>query len=146
MGSRRRGLERERRLTIRLRPGSLSPMRATAVLLGAVLLAALAGCGSGGIDAPFTGASVTLRAIGIAWEPTSLTLPANTPLRIVLQNDDEGIPHNVRVFQGEQVFGTSPTVTGIATTEVRFGPLPAARYQFTCEVHPNMIGTLVVTP
>jgi plastocyanin len=121
-------------------------MRATAMLLLAVLLAALAGCGSGGTDAPFTGASVTLRAIGIAWEPTSLTLPANTPLRIVLQNDDEGIPHNVRVFQGERVFGTSPTVNGIATTEIRFGPLPAARYQFTCEVHPNMVGTLVVTP
>jgi plastocyanin len=121
-------------------------MRPTAVLL-AVLLAALAGCGSGGgIEGPFTGASVTLRAVGIAWEPTSLTLPANTPLRIVLQNDDEGIPHNVRVFQGEQVFGTSPTVRGIATTEVRFGPLPAARYQFVCDVHPDMIGTLVVTP
>ena len=121
-------------------------MRPTAVLL-AVFLAALAGCGSGGgIEEPFTGASVTLRAVGVAWEPTSLAMPANTPLRIVLQNDDEGIPHNVRVFQGEQVFGTSPTVRGIATTEVRFGPLPAARYQFVCDVHPDMIGTLVVTP
>ena len=121
-------------------------MRPTAVLL-AVLLAALAGCGSGGgIEGPFMGASVTLRAVGIAWEPASLTMPANTPLRIVLQNDDEGIPHNVRVFQGEQVFGTSPTVRGIATTEVRFGPLPAARYQFVCNLHPDMIGTLVVTP
>ncbi len=121
-------------------------MRATAMLLLAALLAALAGCGAGGTDAPFTGASVTLRAVGIAWEPTSLTLPAGTPLRIVLQNDDEGIPHNVRVFQGERTFGTSPTVTGIETTEVRFGPLTAARYQFVCDVHPNMIGTLVVTP
>ena len=121
-------------------------MRPTAVLL-VVLLAALAGCGSGGgIEGPFTGASVTLRAVGVAWEPTSLTMPANTPLRIVLQNDDEGIPHNVRVFQGEQVFGTSPTVRGIATTEIRFGPLPAARYQFVCDVHPDMIGTLVITP
>jgi plastocyanin len=121
-------------------------MRATAVLLAAVLLAALAGCGSSGIDAPFTGVSVTLRAADLAFEPTLLTLPANTPLRIVLQNDDEGIPHNVRVFQGDQTFGTSSTVTGIATAEVRFGPLPAARYQFTCDLHPNMVGTLVVTP
>jgi plastocyanin len=29
---------------------------------------------------------------------------------------------------------------------VRFGPLSAARYQFACDVHPSMIGTLVVTP
>ena len=92
------------------------------------------------------GAEATLRAVGIAFEPTSLTLPANTPLRIVFQNDDEGIPHNVRVFQGEQTFGTSPTITGIATTEVRFGPLPASRYQFVCDTHPDMIGTLIVTP
>jgi plastocyanin len=37
-------------------------------------------------------------------------------------------------------------VSGPATTEVRFGPLAPARYQFTCEVHPNMLGTLIVTP
>lgn len=123
-------------------------MRAIVMILVAALLAALAGCGGsgGGIEEPFAGASVTLRAVAIAWEPTSLELPAGTPLRIVLQNDDEGIPHNVRVFQGEQTFGTSPTVNGIATTEVRFGPLSAARYQFICDLHPNMIGTLVVTP
>ena len=37
-------------------------------------------------------------------------------------------------------------MTGPATTEVRFGPLPPATYQFMCTVHPNMLGTLTVTP
>lgn len=116
-------------------------------LLGLALAVAIAGCGGGtGPEAPFIGAEATLRAVALAFEPGELTLPAGTPLRIVLHNDDEGIPHNVRVFQGEQAFGTSPTVTGPDRTEVRFGPLPASRYQFACEVHPNMIGTLIVTP
>ena len=37
-------------------------------------------------------------------------------------------------------------MTGPATTEVRFGPLVPGSYQFMCTVHPNMLGTLTVTP
>ena len=37
-------------------------------------------------------------------------------------------------------------MTGPATTEVRFGPLAPGDYQFMCTVHPNMLGTLTVTP
>jgi plastocyanin len=112
-----------------------------------VLTVLVAGCGSGSsIDAPFDGATAELRADNLAFEPGELTLPAGVPLRIVLDNLDEGIPHDVRVFQGEQELGKSAIVTGPARTEVRFGPLTAARYQFTCDVHPSMIGTLVVTP
>ena len=118
-----------------------------AVLAAAVLAVLVGGCGSGSsIDAPFTGATAQLRADNVAFEPAELTLPAGVPLRIVLDNADEGIPHNVRVFQGEQELGKSPIVTGPARTEVRFGPLEPARYQFVCDVHPSMIGTLVVTP
>ncbi|MEW6225535.1 MAG: cupredoxin domain-containing protein [Chloroflexota bacterium] len=122
--------------------------RPVVAALAAVLLGALVGgCGSGDpIGGPFTGATAQLRAENVAFEPAELTLPAGVALRIVLDNTDEGIPHNVRVFQGELELGRSPTVTGFARTEVRFGPLEPARYQFACDVHPSMIGTLVVTP
>jgi plastocyanin len=120
-------------------------VEALAALLAVAVL--VAGCGSGSsIDAPFAGAAAELRADSLAFEPAELTLPAGVPLRIVLDNLDQGIPHNVRVFQGELELGKSPIVTGPARAEVRFGPLSAARYQFTCDVHPSMIGTLVVTP
>jgi CNT family concentrative nucleoside transporter len=92
-----------------------------------VLLAAvLAGCGSGGIDAPFTGASVTLRAVGIAWEPTSLTLPANAPLRIVLQNDDERLRRQARMYSDGKSAALRTTNDGDGGEErVGFGAVRA---------------------
>lgn len=115
-------------------------------LVALVLL--LAGCGadSPAEQLPFTGAEVSVRAVNIAFEPAELKLPPGVPLRIVLDDADDGILHNVRVFQGDRELGKSPMVTGPGRTEVRFGPLPSARYQFTCDVHPNMIGTLIVAP
>lgn len=109
--------------------------------------AVLAGCGSTTADVlPFVGQTASVTAINITFDPVALTLPAGGPLRIVLDNQDSGVPHNVKVIAGDREVGKSPIVTGPATTEVRFGPLPPASYQFICEVHPNMLGTLVVTP
>jgi plastocyanin len=64
----------------------------------------------------------------------------------VLDNRDAGVPHDIKVFQGGTTIGQSPAVTGPATTEVRIGPLAPGSYQFMCTVHPNMLGTLTVTP
>ena len=115
--------------------------------LGIAATAALAGCGSTATDAlPFVGQTATVTAVNIAFDPVELALPAGGPLRIVLDNQDSGVPHNVKVFLGDREIAKSPIVTGPATTEVRFGPLPPASYQFICDVHPNMLGTLVVSP
>jgi plastocyanin len=125
--------------------------RPRSIVVGLVALAVaagvVAGCGSAaGSLTPFVGSEATVRAVNVAFEPTEITLPAGAPLRIVLDNQDGGVPHNVKVLQGDLELGKSPTVTGPAQTEVRFGPLAAARYQFVCDVHPNMIGTLIVGP
>lgn len=122
--------------------------RTMLVALACALTVALAGaCEAGSpVQPPFVGASVVVQAANIAFAPTEITLPAGTPLRIVLDNQDAGIPHDIRVFQGDREIAKSATVSGPAQTEVRFGPLPAARYQFACDVHPSMVGTLIVTP
>ena len=119
-------------------------VRQSAALALATLL--LAACGSTPDAGPFAGKSADVTAVNVAFDPAEITLPTGVPLRIVLDNQDVGVPHNVRVFTGDQEIAKSPTVSGPATTEVRFGPLAPARYQFTCEVHPNMLGTLIVTP
>lgn len=77
----------------------------------------------------------------LAFQPTSLTIKADTPTDIVLDNQ-ESAPHNIAikdaagatVFKGEVV--TSTKVTNAVPA------LPAGQYTFWCEVHPNMTGTL----
>ncbi len=118
------------------------PLRVLGVLSA---LAIAGGCAAAPPDAgPFGGPSATVRAVSVSYDPGEISLPGGVQVRIVLDNQDSGVPHDVRVIQGDRVFGTSPVVTGPATTEVRFGPLTPARYQYVCTVHPNMIGTLVI--
>lgn len=97
------------------------------------------------VSQPFEGAQVTITAVNITFDPVEVTLPSGTPLRIILDNQDAGVPHDIRVFQGDHEIARSPVVAGPGTTEVRFGPLPPARYQFQCTIHPSMLGTLIVT-
>jgi len=114
----------------------LAAVVALALLLGA--------CTSAPPLASFTGQTITVVAVGIAFQPNVIQLPAGRPLRIVLDNQDSGVPHDVHVFQGDTDYGTSSTVTGPGQTEVRFGPLTPGTYQFACTVHPAMTGTLTI--
>ncbi len=84
----------------------------------------------------------------IAFQPTTLTAPADTPFQIELDNQDASIPHNVAVHEG------SPTGPEVFAGEVFPGPakkvydvppLAAGTYGFICTVHPaTMTGTLTV--
>jgi plastocyanin len=117
-------------------------------MLPVVLGAAILGCGGGSAATlgPFSGAEVTVQAVDIQFEPGEIQLPAGQPLRIVLDNRDAGVPHDIGVRQDGRDLGTSPIVTGLAMTEVRFGPLEPGTYQYVCTVHPSMTGTLTIVP
>jgi plastocyanin len=109
-------------------------------------IAGLAGCGGG--DAPrTTGAcreavdgEVTLVAEAIAWDTSCLEAVNGEPLTIVVDNRDDGVNHNVRL-------GDAP---GEPHTELEAGPviqrlevtLDPGEYEFICDIHPNMVGTL----
>ena len=140
------------------------------IVLGAALAAALvAGCGSstsgsaaptispstagdptlvpGAVTQPPVAAGVLeLAAANIAFAPTELAAPAG-PIVIHFVNKDSGVPHNVEVkdagggtvYQGEIATGPSNTMEPI-------GDLAPGAYTFMCTVHPNMQGTLTVTP
>ena len=98
------------------------------------------------VQAVIPAAATTITARNVEFEPTTVAMVAGVPLRLVLQNEDAGIPHNILVRGGGTDIGKTEIVTGIDRAELAFGPLPPGDYAFLCEIHPNMAGTITVAP
>jgi cytochrome c oxidase subunit 2 len=103
--------------------------------------------GASGGPPPGTGEGPTLdlSAKDIAYDESSLTVPANTPFNIDFDNQDDGIPHNVAIHEGSakgpEVF-RGDVFNGIASMVYNVPALGPGEYGFVCTVHPNMTGTL----
>jgi plastocyanin len=102
---------------------------------------ATSGPESPGASAP-AGGGTTIVAKNIAFEPTTLTVTAGSPTDIVLDNQDSS-PHNIAIkdASGATVF-KGEIFTGPAKKTYNVPALTAGAYQFWCEVHPTMTGTL----
>lgn len=91
-------------------------------------------------------AELTIVASGIAWSKTQLFALPDVPLTLTVDNQDNGIPHNIVFFEGAEPGGTeiarTEIETGPVTQTLNFGPLAAGDYYYYCEVHPNMEGVL----
>jgi plastocyanin len=119
-----------------------------AVLVMAALLAGCGDDGSAGDDGHASGCrsaeggQVTVVADDIAWDVDCLEAPAGAPLTIVIDNQDDGVPHNMHVKDAP----------GGPKTDLEAGPvtqeldvtLDAGDYEFVCDIHPNMVGTLTM--
>jgi plastocyanin len=125
-------------------------------LVQALALAGLAAltvaCSSGGSSpAPATsapsspdgsaGSDLTVVAKDLAFQPTSLTIPADTPTEIVLDNQ-EAAPHNIAIKDGSGATVFKGTVVSSKKVTNAVPALAAGAYTFWCEVHPDMTGTL----
>ncbi|HXF72300.1 MAG TPA: cupredoxin domain-containing protein, partial [Actinomycetota bacterium] len=94
------------------------------------------------------GGVLRLAAHGFAFDRDCLAAHAGRPFRIVFDNGDEGVPHNVAVYADpagtEQLFSGEP-VTGPGSATYRVGPLDPGTYLFRCDFHPTqMRGALVI--
>ncbi len=101
--------------------------------------------GGGGGGAP---ADASISAAALAFNTSTLSFPADTPVTLTFDNQDAGVPHNVAIYQDQaytQAKFTGDIVTGPTTATYDVPPLPAATYYFKCDVHPTMAGTLTVT-
>jgi mono/diheme cytochrome c family protein len=99
-----------------------------------------------GAEAP--SAQLSIIAKGIAWSKTTLSGLPDVPLTLTVDNQDNGIPHNIAFTQGAEPGGDpvarTEIQTGPVTETLNFGPLAAGEYYYYCEVHPNMEGVLTV--
>lgn len=115
------------------------------------VLLAVAGCTL--VPAPSTtlgpvgpGPVETLEAVGLAWRPVRLDLPAGVPATIVVDNRDPGIPHGLevrRLDDGAVVF-LGEIAIGPVSTRYLLPGLVSAAYTFRCPVHPTMTGEIFV--
>ena len=118
------------------------------VALIAVALS-FAGCAAGPTVSGISESSLDpglprITAHNIAFMTTSLTLTGSGPHEVAFDNQDTA-PHNIGVHdaQGSEVF-KGGIITGPAGIEYHLPALPAGTYEFKCDVHPQMTGTLVV--
>jgi plastocyanin len=115
-----------------------------AMLAGGVALAVVGGEteGEGGEEKPV----VALAAFNIAFEPTSLDVPAGEAFTLRFNNRDAQTQHNVEIFQSKDFAGQAlfagDLVTGVRTVNYAVDALQAGTYYFRCIVHANMTGEM----
>ena len=119
-------------------------MGAVRALLALVVVGALSGCGGGTAAPPPAGsppAGPLVRVADFSFTPHALTVPIGTTVTWEFEQPDA--PHNVVSTTGPAGFDSGPPQgRGV----FRFTFRAAGTYTYLCQVHPNMTGTVVVTP
>jgi plastocyanin len=92
--------------------------------------------------------TVNIAADNIAFDTSTITVPAGATVTMVFNNQDDGIPHNVAVYdsplRSEAIFVGEITTGPAETTYTFTAPSEPGTYYFQCDVHPSMNGDFVV--
>ena len=126
----------------------LGVIAGVAMLAGGIALAVVGGEEEepGGGEKPV----VTLAAANIAFEPTSLTVPAGEAFTLRFHNQDANTQHNVEIFDDPEFGGTplfaGDLITGVRQADYAVEPLEEGTYFFLCIVHPTMTGEMQAVP
>lgn len=129
---------------------------ATALAALAMLLAACGGEGTAETSAvpepPTAGADageatdgdvvIELVAERIQWDQDTLTAPVGT-VTFLIDNQDSGIPHNLRVT-GHGIDEATELESGEVVQELEVTFPEAGSYDYICDIHPNMDGTIEI--
>jgi plastocyanin len=92
------------------------------------------------------GTSLSITAFDSKFDKDCLAAPANEAFTIDFSNLDRGIPHNVAIYEDEtaqKVFFKGELVDGPGKTTYSVQGLPAGRFFFRCDPHPEMNGTFI---
>jgi plastocyanin len=123
-----------------MRARSAAPFLVVAVL-------AAAGCGGDDDGSGLSSEPVpddpdlVIVADAMAFDPDEARVAAGEPVTIVIDNRDDGVNHNIHVEDAPEPNKT-PLELGESQQALTV-TLPAGDYEFVCDIHPNMTGTLV---
>ena len=92
--------------------------------------------------------TVNIAADNLAFDTGTITVPAGAEVTMVFDNRDEGVPHNVAVYdsplRAEQIF-VGEVIDGPAEITYTFtAPSEPGTYYFQCDIHPDMNGEFIV--
>jgi plastocyanin len=115
-------------------------------MLGSVQVVEAGGAGGdGGGGGGATGLTVT--ALNLAFDTSTIELPAGETATITFVNEDAGVQHNIAIYEDDTLaveLFNGELITGPAEIAYEVPPLDAGEYYFLCIVHPTMNGTAVV--
>ena len=84
---------------------------------------------------------VVVVADDMAFDPRDVEVAADTAVSIVIDNRDEGVNHNIHVQDAPEPNRTH-LEQGVSQQALTV-TLPEGEYEFVCDIHPNMTGTMV---
>lgn len=93
-------------------------------------------------------AAATVVADNLVFDVSTITLPAGKETIVAFDNQDEGIPHNIAIYETDALdvdLFVGEIFNGVQTVEYTVPALDEGEYFFQCDVHPNMKGTVVVS-
>ena len=89
------------------------------------------------------GGDLKVTAKNTAFDTKALETTTGQPFKIEFTNDDP-FDHNVGIWKGSEEVFRGELFTGPGTKTYDVGALEAGEYNFVCDVHPTMSGTLTV--
>ncbi len=125
-----------------------SPRLRAALALLVVPALVLGACGDDGGDeaasgecATVEGGEVTIVAEDTEWSVDCIEAPVGEPFTVVVDNRDD-IAHN---FNVPELDASTPLEGGPVTQELELTIDDAGDYDFVCDPHPNMTGTITAS-
>ena len=107
------------------------------------------GGGGGGQGGGGGTTTTTVTAANIAFDTSTIDLPAGEASTIHFVNDDAGVQHNIAIYPSADDLANplfrGEVITGPDEIDYAIDPLEAGEYYFHCDIHPTMSGTVSVS-
>lgn len=116
---------------------------------GAIVAVVVAGCGgddgdgaepSSALELEEAVTEFTIVAENSKWDLERVVVPAGQEVTATIDNRDDGIPHNLHVKSPGDP--KTELEDGPVTQMLRFTIDDAGSYEFVCDAHPKMTGTI----